>query len=109
MVTTASKKLQFTLALERVDDSDITATRTFSIDMPSSATSSSASLSAENFKTTYMSTYANKRNEDDTEDMGSLIQTTGWRDNDLNEYAYKCTGIKAVYIDETRYAFDETP
>lgn len=106
MVQTSSKRLQFTLSLAEQSESVESASRAFSIDLPSNFDSETASVKAAAFETAYMQNYANAEGGRGKA-MGSLIQATGWRDDDDNETALKCIGIKAVYIDETRYAFDE--
>ena len=109
MVQVPSKRLQFTFNLAEQSETEASATRALSIDLPNSATPTSASVAAANFQTTYMTTFANASigGASEEDPVGSLIQISGWRDNDSNESALKCIGVDAVYIDETRYYFNQ--
>lgn len=103
-VVVSDKQLQITLSLARQSESVETATRAFTVDLPAGDTEQSAKTRATAFKANYMQNFANTAYSGNN--VGSLIQVTNWRDNDVNEDALKCIDMKISYIDKQQTYFD---
>lgn len=105
-ITVNGKQLQIILSLAEADSNEEVATRTFTVDLPSGDTGQAVKTRAQAFKETYMQNFANYPPAGASGGSGSLIQITGWRDDDLQENALKCIGMQINYIDKTTIAFD---
>lgn len=105
-ITVNGKQLQIILSLAELNSTEEIETRTFTVDLPASDTGQAAKTRAQTFKTTYMENFANYLPEAARYSLGSLIQITGWRDDNVSTSPLKCIGMQINYIDKTTIAFD---
>ena len=103
-VSTSTSVNQYTFTLENLGDSSDIEERAISIEAPTESAAARSLGSA--FVTGYMASFANATDPDSGAQMGSLIQPNGWRDDNVNQNAYKCTGVAVTHIVTTKNYYD---
>lgn len=111
-VSTATKQAQVTFLLATsASATEPTETRTLSFDLNSSETAADFKTRATAFKTNYMSNFANNSSPGTGHSgrgqaIGSLIQTTSWRDMDSTSPPLACIGVEITFIDTSKTKYD---
>ena len=119
-LTAKKRKFKFDLSLYpfdadtgEIDTEDDEVVRTITIDLPSNyEPSSSTTTYIENFKTGYMTNFANGHDTVNNKYYGSLLQKSGWMDSDINDDGragltpLACATIQASYVEENITYYD---